>query len=190
MESMLKHYIEVVLPYRLYALGTFEMALSLVQEFPEGGELECKINGKSKIQGSSTSITNPSVEMGIIHSRVLLEFLGLKAKSGTKLSQSTSSRNSDIGIESFGLKKLTIEQALAPCTGDKEVAQHSLAKTITVANKMIAHSTDIIKIDNDSIDGYFMTVRAIPVLFNIHFYEPLGLTPPAYHVNRIRNATN
>jgi hypothetical protein len=176
MEEVLRHYLKVVLPYRLYAIGAFEMALSIVQSNPRGGELECKVDGKLRVKGSSTVLTNPSIEMGIIHSRVLFEFLGLKAPKG-RLAQ-CSARGSDINIESFGLNKVTVEQVLSHCNGDANLAEQNIVNTLTAANKMIAHSTEIIKIDNDSINGYFMTCSALRVLFKTYFYQPQSLEMP------------
>ncbi len=176
MEKVLRHYLEVTLPYRLYAIGTFEMALSIVQSNPNNSELECKVNGKLRVKGSSTVLTNPSIEMGIIHSRVLFEFLGLKAPKG-QLAQ-CSARTSDINIESFGLNKVTVEQVLLHCSGDANLAEQNIVNTLTAANKMVAHSTEIIKIDKDSINGYFMTCSALRVLFNTYFYQPQGLEMP------------
>jgi hypothetical protein len=184
MEDVLQHYIDKVLPYRLYAMGAFEMALHLVANYPKGASLVCKFDSQVRIQGSSTIITNPTIEMGIIHSRVLLEFLGIKAKSDTQLLSRLSSRKTDITIESFGLAKVTIENALLPCNGDKTVAEEAMAKTLTAANKLVAHSTELVKIDNDSIANHLVTCKAIPVLFNLYFYKKLGLTMPETEVTK------
>ncbi len=188
MNQINQHYLNTVLPYRLYALGSFAMALHLVAEFPDGAGIVCTFDGKPKIYGKSTAITNPSIEMGIVHSRVLLEFLGLKAKSETQLDLKER-RKCDINIESFGLNRISIEQALSPCNGDKELAQAAIARTLTAANKLILHSTDLIKIDNDSIEGYLVTCKAIPVLFNSYFYNKLGLPMPDCEVGRVAKRT-
>lgn len=184
MDETLQHYLDTMLPYRIYALGAFEMAIHLVAEFPDGADIECTFDGRAKLHGRSTAITNPSIEMGIVHSRVLLEFLGLKANSEMKLVPTTP-RRTDINIESFGLAKVSVEEALAPCNGDKAKAEAALVRTLSAANKLVAHSTDIIKIDNDSIEGHLMTCRAIPVLFNLYFYKKLGLAMPNSKVERI-----
>ena len=188
MDETLQHYLDTMLPYRLYALGAFEMALHLVAEFPGGADIECTFDGEPKMQGRSTAITNPSIEMGIVHSRVLLEFLGLKAKSDTKLVPAKP-RATDISIESFDLDKVSIEQALAPCNGNQVAAESAIARTLTAANKLVAHSTDVIKIDNDSIESHLMTCKAIPVLFNLYFYQKLGLPMPNCEVERVAKSS-
>ncbi|BEU02543.1 hypothetical protein OAG1_13430 [Agarivorans sp. OAG1] len=183
MNETQQHYIETILPYRLYAVGAFEMALHLVAEFPEGADIECTFDGKPKIQGRSTAITNPTIEMGIVHSRVLFEFLGLKLNSKMNLAPTTP-RKTDISIESFGLEKVSAEEALAPCNGDKTKAGEAVINTLKAANKLVAHSTDIIKMDNDSIKGHLMTCKAIPVLFNLYFFKKLGLPMPNSEIEK------
>lgn len=183
MDEILQHYLNRVLPHRLYAIGAFEMALHLVSNYPEAADLECRLNGRVRIVGSSTTITNPTIEIGIIHSRVLLEFLGIKARSDTAL-MSTKPRKADISIERFGLSKVTVEQALLPCTNDRSAAEEAIAKSLTAANKLIAHSTELIQIDNDSIANYFTTCKAIPVLFNQYFYKKLGIAMPNSEIDR------
>jgi|GEM_PF-1210709 len=177
MDSTLEHYLKNVLPYRLYALSTFSLFLSFAEKYPDGGKFECSVDGKTKIQGKSSALTNPSIEMGIIHSRVLLEFLGLKVDSGSGLGEAKA-RKTDINIQSFGLPKVAKDQALEPCTGDKAQAEKAFVQVITAANKLVAHSTETIEMDTSAINSYLMCSKAIPVLFNLHFYQPLGLSMP------------
>ncbi|MDF1645209.1 MAG: hypothetical protein P1U80_13630 [Pseudomonadales bacterium] len=177
MDPRLQHYLDNILPYRLYALSTFRLFLSFVEAYPEGGTFECSVDGQAKIQGKSTALTNPSIEMGIVHSRVLLEFLGLKLNKSNKLGQSTP-RKTDITIRDFELPLVTREQALAPCNGDKAKAEQGFVHVITAANKLVAHSTETIGMGQEAINSYLMCSRAIPVLLNLHFYQPLGLPMP------------
>jgi hypothetical protein len=177
MEAVLNHYLEKVLPWRLQALSIFGYALSFVEKYPDGGTYECSVDGKLKFQGKSTAITNPSIEMGIVHSRVLLEFLGIRSTKEGTLGKARAQAD-DITIESFRLPKVTPEQALSPCNGDKTKAEMSIVDTITAANKIIAHSTQRIEMSNDAIDNFLMCRQAIPVLFNLYFYTPLGISMP------------
>ena len=82
MDQTLKRYIETILPWRLKALRIARHMISFVEQYPEGGEYECRVKGDPKLEGNSNIITYPSIEMGLIHSRVLLEFLGLSVKEG------------------------------------------------------------------------------------------------------------
>lgn len=177
MDPKLQHYLDNILPYRLYALSTFRLFLSFAEAYPDGGTFECSVDGETKIRGKSTALTNPAIEMGIVHSRVLLEFLGLRIDKGSVLGQ-TSPRKTDINVKDFGLPLVTREQALAPCNGDKTKAEKAFIHIITAANKLVAHSTKTIEMDQEAIDSYLMCSKAIPVLFNLHFYQPLGLPMP------------
>ena len=189
MEKILKHHLEQILPYRLYALDIFRKALSFVEQYPQGGEFNCSVEGKIKFQGNSYGFTNPSIEMGIIHARVLLEFLGLKAQSQqTKLFEESNPRQSDIHIGRYGLDRVTIVKAVEPYTGQKFIAEQALAETITAANKLVAHSTEKINLDPKNIEWYLITCKAIPVLFNLYFYQPLKLKMPNIELKKYSQA--
>ena len=114
--------------------------------------------------------------MGLIHSRVLLEFLGLGVEQG-RLSKANK-RKDDINIESFGLAIVTSDQALSPCTEDKKKAEAAFVQTITAANKLIAHSTEVVDLTNEEVDSYLICCNVIPVLFNQYFYKPLRIESP------------
>jgi len=174
--EVLQHHLNVFLPHRLQAISAFEIALLIVRDNPKGGELKCRINGKLKVDGSSTALTNPTIEMGTIHSRVLFGFLGLKVRDG-RLVQS-SAHGTDINIENFDLNKVTVEQVLSHCDGDTSLAEQNIVKTLTLANKMVAHSTETIKIEGDSVNAHIMTCNALIILFRTYFYHPMKLEMP------------
>ena len=109
MEQTQDRYIQEILPWRLKALRSARVFLKFVEQYPEGGEYECRVKGLLKLEGKSTAITGPSMEMGLIHSRVLLEFLGLTVTNGTL--SGANERRDDINIESFDLPKVTRAQA-------------------------------------------------------------------------------
>ena len=171
-----RRYIETILPWRLRALRNAYLSICIVEKYPEGGEFECRVNGALTLKGKSTALTNPPIEMGLIHSRVLLEFLGLKVDKGT-LSEAVK-RGDDINIQSFGFQKVTKDQALSPCTEDKRKAEAAFVKTITAANKTIAHSTETVGLDRAAVNSYLICCKAIPVLFNLYFYRPQRIEFP------------
>ena len=175
MDQTLKRYIETILPWRLKALRIARHMISFVEQYPEGGEYECRVKGELRLDGKSTAITNPPIEMGLIHSRVLLEFLGLRVKQG-RLSKANK-RKDDINIESFGLAIVTSDRALSPCTEDKTKAEAAFVQTITAANKLV-HSTERVDFGGDAVNSYFICCNAIPVLFYLYFYEPLRIEFP------------
>ncbi len=179
MDQTLERYKETILPWRLNALRIARVFLCFVEQYPEGGEYECRVKGKLKLEGKSTAITDPSMVMGLIHSRVLLEFLGLRVASEGTLSKANK-RKDDINIESFGLAIVTRSKALSPCTEDEDKgkAEAAFVQTITAANKLVAHSTEMVDLSSEAVNSYIMCCTAIPVLFNLYFYKPLGIEMP------------
>ena len=179
MDQALERFVQDRLHYRLYALRIFRSALSLVECYPAGGRFECTVNGKVVMEGTSTAITNPSIEMGLIHSRVLLEFLGLRIIEGQRLGEHTERKHKDdINIESFSLPVVTRDQALSRCRDDKEMAEASFVKTVTAANKMVAHLTGVMDQGSEAVNSYLMCCDAIPALFKQYFYKPLEIPFP------------
>ena len=56
--------------------------------------------GERIMEGNLNAFTNPAIEAGLVHSRALLEFLGLCDKNGT-LCNIKKRRRGDVGIEHF-----------------------------------------------------------------------------------------
>lgn len=190
MDPTLQYYLDTIIPYRLYAVRSFRIAMSFVEAYPKGGEYVVKVGDKVKLKGRSTAITNPMIEIGLVHSRVLLEFLGLKAKSATELGDSFTPQSTDIHIGKYGLSSVTKEDAVKLCTSDKKRAEQALAETITAANKLVAHSTEKIDTDPHAIDSYLIASDAIPVLYNLYFYQKLGLKMPDIEPKKYPAAPN
>ena len=186
MDQTQRRYIDTILPWRLKALRIAHWALSFVDQYPEGGEYECKVKGELKLEGKSSAITAPPIEMGTIHSRVLLEFLGLGVNSEKELSEKENRRGDDISIESFDLPRVTKELALSRFTVDRtenaEAVEAAFVRTVTAANKIIAHSTTTLDYGPEAVMYYAMCCEAIPELFKRYFYEPLKLPFPDIEV--------
>ena len=174
MDQTLERYIETMLPWRLRALSIARLMINFVKQYPEGGKCRCIIKGElTELRGKSTAITNPSIEMGLIHSRALLEFLGLSiTKTGSLIK--ANKQPDDINIESFGgLRTVTREQALSCFTEDETRVESVFVQTVKAANKRIAHSTEVVGPMDEELDSYFTCFDAIPKLFRRYFYEPL-----------------
>ena len=174
---ILRKYINTILPWRLNALRNARICLCFVEQYPEGGEYECRVNGKLKLEGTSTAITNPAMELGIIHSRVLLEFLGLRVAKTRQLCVAPK-RKHDINIKTFGLEMVTRDQVLSRCTGGKRKAEAAFVETITAANKLVAHSTEMVDLGSDAVNSYLICCDAMPVLFRQYFYDRLKIAFP------------
>jgi hypothetical protein len=108
--------------------------------------LEIHVNGKLQIEGNLHAFTNPAIEVGLVHCRALLEFLGLTANSG-RIVNINRRRPSDIGIEHFSnasghLSMVSPDTALSRYDGGNEDAETALLAVFQITNKGIAHVTE------------------------------------------------
>lgn len=171
------------IPYRLQAIDTLQFAWDWVGECEEPRQVEVIADGKVKIRGNVAAIANPMIEVGIIHARALLEFLGLCVKNG-RLAQVRKRRPDDIAIEHFStpttpLCIVTPSEALYAYPGPKEEAEQALVAIFEWANKFVGHLT------TGALSGEFtdqhldIACRGIPVLLHNHLYAKLGRAIPA-----------
>ena len=109
--------------------------------------MEVYIDGKRCIEGTHYGLTNPSIEIGIIYSRVLLEFLGLcanPAKTGlvqTKDRKADTIRITDFASDTGPLQKITVQEALVCRAGPCADTELSLVTVLAHADKAVAHLT-------------------------------------------------
>lgn len=172
---------EVLIPYRMKAISILNLALGLRDE-PR--EMKIYLDGKLVVEGLSTAFTNPAIESGILHGRALLEFLGLRLKNNTidKLTTVERRQSGDIGIEGFGLPKVTVDMALSKYSGPSDEAERALATIIALANKNLAHNTALLPENDDQNRLIEIACREIPSLVISYFYTPLGCKSPSYEL--------
>src|SRR6476620_4349702 len=106
-----------IIPYRMQAVDTLILATRLAARWPHPPPLEIHIDGKLQVEGNLYTFTNPAIEIGLVHCRALLEFLGLTANKSDRIVNIKGRRPSDIGIEHFSnasgrLSKVDPESAL------------------------------------------------------------------------------
>ena len=68
------------IPRRMRAIDTLILAMRLAARWPHPPPLEIHVNGQLQVEGNLYAFTNPAIEVGLVHCRALLEFLGLAAK--------------------------------------------------------------------------------------------------------------
>jgi hypothetical protein len=74
-----------IIPYRMQAVDTLILATRLATTWPRPPPLEIYVDGKLQVEGNLYAFTNPAIEVGLVHCRALLEFLGLGAKKRSHL---------------------------------------------------------------------------------------------------------
>jgi hypothetical protein len=175
---------------RAVAIG--HLALGYSSKWEEVPSIEILFDGKQVIEGKATAFTNGAIEAAIIHSRALLEFLGLGGNGKYKLKEVANRQKDDSYIEKFGaLTKLSVKDAITSSLAPPSEAEAALACAIYLANKALAHTTASFSArDNDSrlLDIAF---KQIPILVINSFYIPLSIEPPKYELqNRKKTAIN
>jgi hypothetical protein len=171
------------IPYRLQAIDTLQFAWAWLGECEEPRQIEVIVDGKVKVRGNVAAIANPMIEVGIIHARALLEFLGLCVKDG-RLAQVRKRRPDDIAIEHFSTPTMPLgivapSEALSAYPGPKEEAEQALVAIFEWANKFLAHLTTGVLSDEFTDQHLDIACRGIPALLHNHLYAKLGRAVPA-----------
>jgi hypothetical protein len=170
------------IPYRLQAIETLQFAWVWIGESDQQRQVEVIVDGKLKFRGNVAAIANPMIEVGLIHARALLEFLGLAAKDG-KLTQARR-RNDDIAVEQFSvsgnlLSIVTPSDVFAAYPGPKEEAEQAFAAIFELTNKGLAHLTTGDLSHNYTEQHLDIACRGIRALLHNHLYAKLGTNIPA-----------
>ncbi|HEY8857208.1 MAG TPA: hypothetical protein VIM43_07625 [Rugosibacter sp.] len=178
LDEMLNQWI----PYRLQAIETLQFAWQWVGESDIPRQVDVLVDGKPKLHGNIAMIANPMIEVGIIHARALLEFLGLCAING-KLGQVRKRRPNDIAVERFSTTEFPLNivapsAALSAYPGSKADAENALVAIFEWANKGLAHLTTGSLSGNYTDQHLDIACRGIPVLLHNHLYAKLGKTIP------------
>lgn len=173
------------LDYRSRSIAMGHLALRHAMSWQEVPPMRVCFGDRLVIEGLATGLTNGTIEAAVIHARALLEFLGLKAVKGshTKIAEREAPRShDDLRVEQFSGAKLTREAALSAYPGPSAEAESALATVFYAANKGLAHAT--VSFDRESSHGHLLEIafRGVPVLLDIAFYRPLGLTQPNYEL--------
>lgn len=177
-----------LLDHRMQSVATLNWALRLRSNWQEAPPIAVYIDGKLTIEGNLDAITNPMLEVGLVHCRALLEFLGLCNVNGS-LGQIGGRKRSDVGVEHFSsgdgqLKMVEPDAALSRYGGDRSEAEKALIKILHVTNKGLAHNTMNLIEDPEDSKLIEIASRGVPSLMVSYFYTPLGLQRPDSKITR------
>jgi hypothetical protein len=89
--------LSVFIPYRLDAIATLTLAVCLRSHWGKPKLMEIYFDNQLQITGNSNAFMNHVIDAGLIHCRVLLEFLGLQVSTmdPTKLTARKRKRHPD-----------------------------------------------------------------------------------------------
>jgi hypothetical protein len=178
-----------IIPYRMQAVDTLILATRLATRWPHPPPLEIYVDGRLQVEGNLYAFTNPAIEVGLVHCRALLEFLGLAANKSGRIVNIDRRRSSDIGIEHFSnanghLSMVNPETALSRYDGGKEEAEMALVAVFQITNKGIAHVTEDIKDNPDHGRLIEIASLGVPSLVVSYLYTPLDLPAPDYKLTQ------
>lgn len=168
--------------YRMHAVAIGHLALQYATGWESPPPIKVFFGERQVIEGRATAFTNGAIEAAIVHSRALLEFMGLKCASPSMLAVRAGARKDDVVIESTGLRKMSIEGAVRMYAGPAAEAESALAHVIFLANKGLAHTTSAFDRDTGEARLLEIAFRGVPKLVVEHFYKPLGLEEPSYEI--------
>ncbi|MDA8430635.1 MAG: hypothetical protein M0T70_15380 [Geobacteraceae bacterium] len=186
--------IEEALLYKLNAVHQMELALQRHMKWVDDGVrpvIEVRFDGKTAIVGNSNAYLNPVLESGILHLRSLIEFIGFKCdQQGEKLLQVSKRLPDDAAVENLEvngnkLKMITIEDLKAGMGEKAEMVSGSLAFVAWLANKFIAHFTEMVNADQNTLSKVLITSQAIPIIITNHVYLVHGHAVPEYKNNAL-----
>lgn len=168
--------------YRMKAVDIGRIALLHATSWESPPSIKILFDERQVIEGRATAFTNGAIEAAVLHCRALLDFMGLKASGPSTLASRAKAQNDDIVIESTGLPKLAVEDAVRLYAGSNLEAESALAHVIFMANKGLAHMTS--SFGRDSGDAHLLEIafRGVPKLVVEHFYRPLGVKEPSYEI--------
>ena len=185
-------YIKRLIPYRMYAIDCLNWVARNYHKWDSSQETTVFVNGEKIITGNPNLFINPIIEVGVIHCRSLLNFLGLTTdKEKCHLKVKESARLTDIVISNFSignkpLPKVTVEEALSPYKGNKPEAEAALVSVIEKSDTFVAHITTGPKMNREDLNYVEIASREVPALLCQYFYNRLGLDHPDYKVKHER----
>jgi hypothetical protein len=173
-----------LLEYRMNAVDLGHLALKFSMSWDSPPSLDIRFDGRQVFEGNAYGFTNCAVEAAIVHSRALLEFLGLGVNVQSKLKELTNRKNpDDICVEQFsGLTKLSIADAVKAYPGEPAEAVAALAYVIYLANKGLAHTTSSFTKHDQGAVLLEIAFRGVPKLVINKFYAPLQISRPEYEI--------
>ena len=174
-----------VIPQRLHALYALTISIDIrgAKDPADDGRFSLAINGKTRAEGNAAGVIDPWLEIGIVHGRALLEFLGLWESNG-RLTERQRGRPNDWRLTDFDLPSVTPAQAIASYAGGADEAEQSLVSIMVFANRAIAHITE--PVDPERFGSHHLQIacRGIYALIARYLYTPLEREAPDFYFRR------
>lgn len=178
----IEDYLTRLLPHRLDALA---IAVLMLNKWKEPKSMQILVDGRLQFEGSTTLFTNPILEIGVLHARALLEFIGLKAnKEGLLLQVDPKKRDpDDAAIERVtgptgALPLVSPEDVAAILPNNSGAAKHAIVNLIVAAHKGLAHTSATYFANPRNAQDILLALDLTQKLVEKHVYLPLGRQRP------------
>jgi hypothetical protein len=173
----LEEVLTIWLPGRIEAVKNATWALELQTRVHGSAAIHASIDGQVHIKGNVALFAGPIIEIGFVHARALLEFLGLGARYG-KLAQVTRRKPTDLAIEHYSVRGRQLDmvkpyEVFAVINMPKPVVEWALVGVIETTNKLLAHVTTGEVLAMAMYGQIQVVLEAIPALLHSHLYERL-----------------
>lgn len=170
------------IPHRMQSLSLAALAWRYRNEWDAPKAIEIYFDGRLAIDGSSNIFINPAVELGLIHARALLEFLGLAVQAGglvPRVQPRKQRQEDDFGIEQFRTSAGAALRPIAPEWVRSVGLANAFLAVFNLANKGCAHITSGLSQAITAAD-VALACEAIPRIVVDAVYVPLGRPAPNY----------
>ena len=177
-----EEHLDRLIPHRLDSLAILVLMLELRLKHEEARPMQILVDGRLQFEGLTSLFMNPIFEIGILHVRALLEFLGLKAAYGSLVAV-VSRRPDDAAVEKFSLGPnhlplVTPAQARAMFPENPALAETCLAATVNAANKGAAHLSTQYANTPLEAEQLLLAARLTQQLVEQYVYRALGRNRP------------
>ncbi|WP_330727866.1 hypothetical protein [Burkholderia multivorans] len=182
-DDRLLHMRHTIIPFHVRGVMAGLSALDLAARHDLFSPVEIRIEGTNTEVHRETllSYAQPIWCMGAIHSRFLLEFVGLKSKGSPSRLEAIGKNErkpSDIGIECYkradGTFLERLEPSIVDSSPDPDVVRRAWIGTCDFAGQRLAHATDDYKLQNGDVTEMLRRAfETIPALIDLCFHSRL-----------------
>jgi hypothetical protein len=188
-DEITEDYLTRQLPHRLNALSIAIVMLQLRLQLEEPKPMQIFIEGRPRFEDLTTLFMNPIFEVGALHARALLEFVGVKADRKTeKLVQvDLKNRNPD----DAGIEKMVTPAGTLALVSPKDIgnlgpnAERAVFNLITSVHKGLAHTSTTYS--SNPVDAREMLegLELVQQIVDSHVYRPMGRRRPPVPIETV-----
>jgi hypothetical protein len=151
--------------------------MNLQTRIDGGATMDLSINKELRFSGYAIYFIEPILEIGLVHARALLEFLGIHARNG-KLVNISRRRPSDIAIEHYSaggsnLSMVSPEEICSHINMPDSVVEWALVGVIEQTNKWLAHVTTGEMLNMAMHGQLAYALEKLPSVIDFYFYDRL-----------------